>query len=103
MLAHEDHDDGYDGPALLVTTDAEYAVHARLRGYFQPIEGRYRWHGRVSGDLTELAGRRHEAVLVTPAGQARCLAYDPDLWGRFCVAGSSRPPFKVQLDLPTAD
>jgi hypothetical protein len=99
--AEHEHDDGYDGPALLVTSDAEYAVEALLRGHFEPVDGRYHWHGRVSGDLAGLEGRRHDAVLVTPSGQALCRVHDPDLWGRFCVAGVSRPPFAVELDLPT--
>lgn len=94
--AHEDHDDGYAGPALLVTATSSHEVTALLRGYFQPVDGRYRWHGRVSGDLGGLADNRHDAVLVTPHGEALCLANDRDLWGRFAVKGSGRPPFEVE-------
>lgn len=102
MSGHEHHDDGYTGPALLVTADAEYAVHAVLRGFFQPVDGRYHWHGRLSGDLGNLAGNRHDAVLVTPLGQARCRVNDPDLWSRFAVTGTGRPPFPMDLALPDA-
>lgn len=102
-----DHDDGFAGSGLLVTLDAEYAVTVTLRGYFQPVDGRYRWHGRLGaplgaeGSLNALVGARHTAALVTEHGTSVCEVYEPDLWGRFKVAGVGRPPFQVDLDLPT--
>lgn len=105
----EDHDDGYQGSALLVTADREVPVVAALRGYFQSVDGRYRWHGRlaapadVPGSLDVFAGARHAAVLVTPEGMGRCDVYEPDLWGRFKVNGVGRPPFDVDMTLPSSE
>ena len=105
----EDHDDGYEGDALLVTADHEIALVAALRGYFQSVDGRYRWHGRLAAPagtpdaLDVLAGARHQAVLVTPDGMSRCDVYEQDLWGRFKVSGVGRPPFTVDMELPDRD
>jgi hypothetical protein len=105
----EDHDDGYQGDALLVTADHEIAVVAALRGFFQSVDGRYRWHGRLAAPadtpdaLDVLAGARHQAVLVTPDGMSRCDIYEQDLWGRFKVSGVGRPPFAVDTTLPDED
>ncbi|MFI5074059.1 MAG: DUF4873 domain-containing protein [Actinomycetales bacterium] len=105
----EDHDDGYQGGALLVTADHEIAVVAALRGFFQSVDGRYRWHGRLAAPadtpdaLDVLAGARHQAVLVTPDGMSRCDIYEQDLWGRFKVSGVGRPPFAVDTTLPDED
>ena len=105
----EDHDDGYQGDALLVTADHEIAVVAALRGFFQSVDGRYRWHGRLAAPadtpdaLDVLAGARHQAVLVTPDGMSRCDIYEQDLWGRFKVSGVGRPPFAVDTTLPNKD
>ena len=77
---------------------------AALRGYFQSVDGRYRWHGRLAAPadtpdaLDVLAGARHQAVLVTPDGMSRCDVYEQDLWGRFKVSGVGRPPFTVDMD-----
>ena len=105
----EDHDDGYQGDALLVTADHEIAVVAALRGFFKSVDGRYRWHGRLAAPadtpdaLDVLAGARHQAVLVTPDGMSRCDIYEQDLWGRFKVSGVGRPPFAVDTTLPNKD
>ncbi len=104
----QDHpeDDGYSGQATLVVGDRELAVRVELRGHFQPIDGYYRWYGRIAADeeLTALAGgRKTKAVLRTPGGQAQGELSDPDPWGRYRIMGTSRPPFVVQTTLDTAD
>ncbi len=101
--AHE-HEDGFTGPALLVTEDQALEVDVVLRGYFQPIQGRYRWHGRVSGEpgtLDVLRGTRSRCVVVTGSGQAVGEVTESDLWGRLAVAGWGTPPFRLDLELPT--
>lgn len=101
MTGHDE--DGYEGPALLVTADHAIAVEVMLRGFFQPVDGRYHWHGRLAGaGLAALAGNRHRAVLVTGAGQGLCDVFEPDLWGRFAVSGVGTPPFELDLELPPA-
>lgn len=96
MSEHAHDEEGYSGEATLVFEQAEVAVQVDLRGYFQPIDGRYHWYGRVKQDdrVTELveAGAR-TAVLRTPEGEATGTLTDPDLWGRYRVGGISMPPF----------
>ncbi|WP_163512300.1 DUF4873 domain-containing protein [Fodinicola acaciae] len=99
MTEHEHDEEGYTGPATLVSSDAELAVQVELRGYFQPIDGRYHWYGRVAADpaVTELAGNgRKQVVVRTPGGEAVGTLSDVDPWGRFRVTGTSRPPFAVE-------
>jgi hypothetical protein len=92
--------DRYGGPATLRVGDREFGVHATLSGYFEPIDGRYHWRGRLARN-DELAaaarGRAANAVLSTGHGSAQCVVSDPDPWGRYRVSGISRPPFPTAL------
>jgi hypothetical protein len=97
---HDDgHDDGYEGSATLVAGPARVDVQVRLRGYFQPIDGRYHWYGRIEPN-EDLAGvvrsGRARAVLTTPEGSAPCERSDPDPWQRYRVTGLSTPPFATE-------
>lgn len=90
-------EDGYTGPAVLVVNGSRFGVQVDLRGYFQPIDGRYHWHGRVGRNeplLDLLGGARAAGELTTPAGTAPCQLSDPDPWQRYRVAGVSTPPFR---------
>ena len=92
------HDEpGYDGPARLVSGDRSIEVTVTLRGVFQPIDGKYHWHGRVGGDpsVAELARSGASVVLRTPEGGAAARLSDQDPWGRFRVTGTGRPPFEL--------
>ncbi|CAM4093549.1 DUF4873 domain-containing protein [Kibdelosporangium persicum] len=96
-----DHDEeGYTGPATLLVQDRELAVEVELRGYFQPIDGYYRWYGRIKAntELSALAGGKKTAVKVrTPQGEAAAELSDPDPWNRYRIMGTSRPPFTTEL------
>ncbi|HEY0902788.1 MAG TPA: DUF4873 domain-containing protein [Marmoricola sp.] len=87
----------YDGPAVVSTSAAPDGVEVdvRLRGHFEPIDGRFHWYGRLAASA-ELA-RRHrsgaEVVVSTPRGTATAKLSDVDPWGRFRVSGTGRPPF----------
>ncbi|ONI77218.1 DUF4873 domain-containing protein [Actinosynnema sp. ALI-1.44] len=97
---HEHDEEGYTGPATLLIDDKELAVELELRGYFQPIDGYYRWYGRIkqNQDLTELAsGKKIKATVRTPHGEAVAELSDPDPWNRYRVMGTSRPPFATDL------
>ncbi|HWC81941.1 MAG TPA: DUF4873 domain-containing protein [Pseudonocardiaceae bacterium] len=97
---HEEHD--YLGPATLVVEGVEFSVEVQLRGHFQPIDGRFRWYGRIrpNTDLhTLLAGKKRTGQLTTPQGSATGEISDPDPWQRYRILGVSTPPFP----LPTAD
>jgi hypothetical protein len=95
-------EEGYQGPAILVVDESELDITVVLRGYFEPIDGFYHWYGRinVSDELTELLGGKNKpAVLRTPDGEASGQLSDPDTWGRYRIAGTSRPPFAVATTL----
>ncbi|MGW0519042.1 DUF4873 domain-containing protein [Crossiella sp. NPDC003009] len=98
MSEHEHEEEGYQGAATLLVEGAELPVEVRLRGHFEPIDGRYHWYGRIAAhtELTELVQqRRPAATLRTPAGEAEGGLSDPDPWGRYRITGLGRPPFEV--------
>jgi cation diffusion facilitator CzcD-associated flavoprotein CzcO len=98
-MTDQDHDDGYQGPATLETGTARLDVQVRLRGHFEPIDGRYHWYGRIEphDGLDELLGSaRASGVLTTPEGSAPCELSDPDPWRRYRVTGISTPPYATQ-------
>ncbi|WP_326576162.1 DUF4873 domain-containing protein [Actinacidiphila glaucinigra] len=93
---HGHDEDGYAGPATLLVAGHALDVEVRLTGYFQPLDGRYHWYGRLAPDarLSALAARRPVPVTVcTPHGRAEGELSDPDLWQRLRVEGTSTPPF----------
>ncbi|KAA9155144.1 DUF4873 domain-containing protein [Amycolatopsis acidicola] len=95
-------EDGYTGSATLLVEGSEFEVEVELRGHFQPIDGYYRWYGRIQkhDGLHELAGgRKKKAELRTPEGSAHGEISDPDPWGRYRILGSSTPPFTVPTSL----
>jgi hypothetical protein len=89
-------EEGYSGPATLVIDGPEFRVEVRLRGQFQPIDGRYHWYGRITshdGLTTALGSARASGVLSTPEGSAACELSDRDPWGRYRVTGVSGAPY----------
>lgn len=98
-------DEYYDGPATLVAGDAEYKVHIHLGGNIQPIDGSYRWYGRITRDeaITELHGSGvHDVKIRVPGGPdtpGRLAELDP--FGNARVTGSGPPPHP--LDDPIAE
>ncbi|SFR26662.1 protein of unknown function [Lentzea waywayandensis] len=99
MSEHEHDEEGYSGTATLVFGEEEVAVEVDLRGYFQPIDGRYHWYGRIKkhDDVTSrVEGGARTALLRTPTGQAEGTLTDPDPWGRYRVGGISTPPYKIE-------
>lgn len=95
-----DEADGYAGPARLKTGACEFDVLVTLRGYFEPIDGRYHWRGRigVNDELSAtLGGRAAAATLTIGRLSAECALTEPDTWGRYRVSGESTPPFATAL------
>ncbi|GLW92609.1 DUF4873 domain-containing protein [Actinokineospora globicatena] len=101
MSEHPD-EDGYRGQASLVVGEHEFAVSVDLRGHFQPIDGYYRWYGRIAADTAlsaTVGGRKTSAVLRTPQGEAVGELSDPDPWDRYRIMGTSTPPFTLVTEL----
>jgi hypothetical protein len=96
------HEEGYSGPATLFAKDQQIAIQVELRGYFEPIDGRYHWYGRLKADpaLDDLLTGRITAELHTPEGSAPVSRLgDADTWGRLRISGVGRPPFKFAASL----
>lgn len=90
-------EDGYDGPAEVLTDEGALPVDVTLRGVFQPIDGRYHWYGRIARDerLEPLGAAGASVVLSTPVGRAEGRLSDVDPWGRYRIAGVGRPPYRL--------
>lgn len=96
MSDHPESD--YEGPAVVAAADTEIEVRVVLRGYFQPIDGRFHWYGRISADTPLDQLPRGPVTLRTPEGAAEGQLSQPDVWQRFRISGTGRPPFA--LDAP---
>jgi hypothetical protein len=102
----EHDEDGYTGTATLVVEATEIPVEVDLRGHFQPIDGYYRWYGRitVNEQLATLSGGKKLPVEIrTPTHSAKGEISDPDPWGRYRIMGTSTPPFHVPTTLDEVD
>ena len=95
-VVHEPGDE-YDGPALVAgDEDTEpLTVDVRLRGHFEPIDGRFHWYGRIATDpaLDQRHASGDTVTVTTPHGRAEGRLSDVDPWGRFRVTGTGHPPF----------
>jgi len=94
--AHPDHEPGeaYDGLATLTLDDGEVEAQVRLRGHFDPIDGRFHWYGRLGADpAIDAVGNGGSVTVTTAHGRAEGRLSDVDPWGRFRIGGTGRPPF----------
>ncbi|WP_086663100.1 DUF4873 domain-containing protein [Lentzea kentuckyensis] len=98
-MSDEHDEEGYTGSATLVFGSDEVSVEVELRGYFQPIDGRYHWYGRIKQNdevTTRTEAGTRTALLRTPTGEAQGTLTDPDPWNRYRISGISTPPYKIQ-------
>ena len=96
-------DDGYTGPAELISDGHSTPAEVRLAGHFDPISGRYSWYGRVAAApqvAALLADGTREVQLRTPHGTVPTALTDVDPWGRPRVSGTGAAPFEVLDTLP---
>ncbi|GAB08222.1 flavin-containing monooxygenase [Gordonia araii NBRC 100433] len=98
---HEDSD--YRGLATIVVRGTEIEAEVEMRGYREPIDGIFRWMGRIEPNdaLTEIVGdlQRMPAVVKTPHGSRDAFIGDVDFWNRYRIIGKSTPPFHVATEL----
>ena len=98
-------DEYYEGPATLIAGGTEYPVRIHLGGNIEPIDGSYRWYGRVTHDdaIIELHGSGvHDVTVRVPGGTdtaGRLAELDP--LGNARVTGTGPPPHP--LDDPVAE
>lgn len=100
MTDANDHlEEQYRGEASIVVEGRSIPVRVHLSGHFEPIDGTYRWAGRIfpHDDVTVLftSGRRHVAVRVRDGHEATGALVEQDPWGGCRVAGTGRPPFPL--------
>src|SRR5690348_3687147 len=90
--------DGYEGTAVVEVGGSRFDVQVRLRGHFQPIDGRYHWYGRIAAHAGldgALGSGKATGVLTTAEGSAPCELSEPDPSRRYRVTGVSTPPFRT--------
>lgn len=82
-------EESYAGSATIDETEVEVS----LKGYFEAIDGRFHWYGRVS-TVSPLPHQSGDVVtLSTPHGTAEGKLSDLDPWGRLRITGAGKPPF----------
>jgi hypothetical protein len=99
------NDQEYRGEATIRSGNTALPVQVHLGVYFEPIDGRYHWYGRVSPDseVTALAeDRSTDVVLRTPYGEASARLGDVDPWNRYRLSGVGLPPFPMGI-VPDAE
>jgi hypothetical protein len=98
----EPHNADFIGPAVVLLDGAEYPVRVQLHGLVQPIDGVFRWYGRIdpSAELDAAIGTgSRPGRLRTSFGSAAAVIGDRDFWDRYRVTGHSRPPFRTPFDI----
>jgi hypothetical protein len=94
---NSDLDESHRGPAFLGSEGSEIAVEVHLTGHVQPIDGSYRWYGRIAKNpsVTALhqAGRKDVTVRLPGRVAVPALLAESDPWGNIRVTGTGRPPF----------
>jgi len=86
----------YDGAATLTLAEGDIAVHARLSGHLDAIDGRYHWRGSIAGELPDEVLTKQRSVTVSTTGSsapARVMERTP--WGGYTVTGVGAPPFAI--------
>ena len=98
---HEESD--YRGPATIILRGTELDVDVEMLGYREPIDGIFRWTGRISPNdqLADIVGdlQRLPCVIRTPHSSRDAFVGDVDFWDRYRIIGKSTPPFHVATEL----
>jgi hypothetical protein len=90
-------EEGYTGRAVLVAGGRSIPVEVALGGYFEPLDGRYHWGGRLkpADGLADLvrAGTRDAALHLDGADPAPLRMIDVDPWGGVTVRATGAAPW----------
>lgn len=84
--------------------EAQFEVEIELRGHSQPIDGRYRWYGRIRPHeqldrfMQNCGGRNRSGAVRTDSGEGAVVVSDVDFWGRYRLQGTGMPPYPVEPD-----
>nr|WP_198151614.1 DUF4873 domain-containing protein [Kibdelosporangium sp. MJ126-NF4]CEL17203.1 possible flavin binding monooxygenase [Kibdelosporangium sp. MJ126-NF4]CTQ91567.1 possible flavin binding monooxygenase [Kibdelosporangium sp. MJ126-NF4] len=93
-----DIDETHRGPAVLTVDGTEIDVDVHLMGHLQPIDGSFRWYGRITGHPEVVAlhqSGRNDVQIRLPGGRDRAgKLTELDPWGNVRITGSGRPPFR---------
>jgi hypothetical protein len=95
----DDLDETHRSPAVVTANGQEIPVEVHLTGHIQPIDGSFRWYGRIAKhpEVTALheTGRKEVTLQLpgSPARKAQLTEVDP--WGNVRVTGSGQPPFPI--------
>ncbi|TCK26471.1 DUF4873 domain-containing protein [Pseudonocardia endophytica] len=94
-----DHDGEYEGPATIVVDGTEVVVEVRLGCHHEPFDGKLHWAGRVKAEprLAELVGTGADVEVRTEGHSATGRLGDADLWDRYRLTGTGRPPFALDV------
>ncbi len=98
-----------DARLTFATPPARFDVEVDLRGHSQPIDGRYRWYGRIrphnelDAFMAECGGRNRSGTLRTESGEGAVTVSEVDFWGRYRLQGAGMPPYPVDGDSGETD
>jgi hypothetical protein len=94
-MTHHEPGAEYDGPATLTNENSEpIQVEVRMRGEFQPLDGRFHWWGRLTNGAAADTLKSGATVSIdTGHGIATGRLSDLDPWGRYRITGLGQPPF----------
>jgi hypothetical protein len=95
VAEHDEHDEGYTGPAVLTVDGRELPVQVQLDARHEPYDGRVHWFGRARMESDSGEVPRGRIELRTDGGRAEGTIGDVDPWGRYRVSGVGAPPFRV--------
>jgi hypothetical protein len=89
-------EEGYTGRAVLEAGDRRLDVEVALGGYFEPLDGRYHWGGRLKpadglADLVRAGVRDAVLRIGAEAGPLRMIDVDP--WGGVTVRATGPAPW----------
>jgi cation diffusion facilitator CzcD-associated flavoprotein CzcO len=92
----DEPDEGYAGPAVLSAAGLDLPVRVRLSGAVDPIDGAYRWGGRIAPDervRTILRDGLRDASLRIGSCAAQVRLIEADPWGGVLLTTTARPPW----------